>query len=118
MEYIKLRFEQPKFKIDENHRYVKCTMSAKLIGLDDIVPGKFRRFTVEATGCPKNGVPFSESVGKRVSRAKCELKAYQEMKTRIGELMREWSEVYDEMRRSSERFEAFIESTKSYLKTF
>ena len=91
---IKIRFEEPEYKIDSEKGTVECLLRYEVLYPDFLYRIFFYSENVYfyAHGVAKvnSGDVFDENIGKKISLAKAEKKAYAKIRKR---LIKRWSKV-------------------------
>ncbi len=93
---IKIRFEEPQYEINPEKGTVECFLRYEVL-YPDFLQGTFfygEKIYFYANGVTKvNGEDiFDENIGKKISLAKAEKKAYTKIRKR---LIKRWSKVVD-----------------------
>lgn len=84
---IKIRFEEPKYEVNPEKGTVECFLRYEVL-YPELLQGMFfwaEKFYFYAHGVAKvnSGDVFNENIGKKISLAKAEKKAYRKISNRI-----------------------------------
>ena len=84
---IKIRFEEPEYKIDSEKGTVECFLRYEVLYPDFLYRiffyGENVYFYAKAVAKVNSGDIFDENIGKKISLAKAEKKAYKKISNRI-----------------------------------
>jgi hypothetical protein len=93
---IKIRFEEPEYEVNPEKGTVKCFLRYEVL-YPDFLQGVFFYgekiyFFSKAIAKVNEGYVFNESIGKKISLAKAEKKAYAKVRKR---LIKRWYKIAD-----------------------
>lgn len=114
MENFKLSFEEPKYYVNEEKQLVTCVLNFHLLGnqklmrLVRLMGAEFLEsetcsnpfltgFKVHYSAKPSHGDEFNVEIGKKVSRAKAESRAYRYMANLLRRMFNQYSNMYNDM---------------------
>ena len=96
---IKIRFEEPKYEVKPEKDTVECFLKYEVL-YPDFLQGVFfygEKIYFYANGTAKvnSGDIFDESIGKKISLAKAEKKAYAKIRKRLIKRMNKIADAFD-----------------------
>ena len=96
---IKIRFEEPQYEVNTEKGTVECFLKYEVL-YPELLKGMFflgERNCFYANGFAKvnSGDVFDENIGKKISLAKAEKKAYAKVRNRLIKRMNKIADVFD-----------------------
>lgn len=96
---IKLSFKEPKYEVNKEKGIVECFLRYEVL-YPELLQGMFflgEKVYFYANGIAKvnNGDVFDENIGKKISLAKAEKKAYAKIRNRLIKRMNKIADAFD-----------------------
>lgn len=96
---IKIRFEEPKYEVNPEKGTVECFLRYEVL-YPELLQGMFflgEKIYFYANGVAKinGGDVFDENIGKKISLAKAEKKAYAKVRNRLIKRMNKIADAFD-----------------------
>ena len=96
---IKIRFEEPEYEINSEKGIVKCFLRYEVLYPDFLYRiffyGEKVYFYANSVAKVNNGDVFDENIGKKISLAKAEKKAYAKVRNRLIKRMNKIADAFD-----------------------
>ena len=116
---IKIRFEEPKYEVKPEKGTVECFLRYEVL-YPELLQGMFflgEKIYFYANGVAKinGGDVFDENIGKKISLAKAEKKAYAKVRNRLIKRMNKIADAFDIAVAFADKAYEVIDHNEKYL---